>query len=92
MMYQHCLGVVIDGLSQLITTQSINQSINQSLLFQIYHEAKKFGKVYNIHVVCAYGGGSMWEQCKACEEGAEIIVATPVSWEEDLSGLELIMA
>jgi len=30
-------------------------------------------------VVCAYGGGSMYEQSKACEEGAEIIVATPVS-------------
>lgn len=48
-------------------------------LLQIYHEAKKFGKVYNINVVCAYGGGSMWEQTKACQEGAEIIVATPVS-------------
>ncbi|XP_064613626.1 ATP-dependent RNA helicase DDX42-like [Liolophura sinensis] len=44
---------------------------------QIYHEAKRFGKVYNIQVVCAYGGGSMWEQSKACQEGAEIIVATP---------------
>lgn len=44
---------------------------------QIYHEAKKFGKVYNIKVVCAYGGGSLWEQTKACEEGAEILVATP---------------
>ncbi|KAK7010200.1 ATP-dependent RNA helicase DDX42, partial [Biomphalaria glabrata] len=44
---------------------------------QIYHECKKFGKVYNINVVCAYGGGSMWEQSKACQEGAEIIVATP---------------
>ena len=40
-------------------------------------ECKKFGKIYNIHTVCTYGGGSMWEQCKACEEGAEIIVATP---------------
>ncbi len=48
-------------------------------LSQIYHEAKRFGKAYNIKVVCAYGGGSLWEQCKACEEGAEIIVATPVS-------------
>ena len=45
---------------------------------QIYHETKKFGKVYNMKVVCAYGGGSMWEQSKACQEGAEIIVATPV--------------
>lgn len=44
---------------------------------QIYHECKRFGKVYNIKTVCAYGGGSMWEQQKACQEGAEIIVATP---------------
>lgn len=44
---------------------------------QIYQEAKKFGKVYNINVVCAYGGGNMYEQIKACEEGAEIIVCTP---------------
>lgn len=48
-------------------------------LLQIYQEAKKFGKVYNIKVVCAYGGGSMWEQVKACEECPEIIVCTPVS-------------
>lgn len=49
----------------------------RELAQQIYHEAKKFGKVYNINVVCAYGGGSMWEQTKACQEGAEIVVATP---------------
>lgn len=44
---------------------------------QIYVEAKKFGKAYNINVVCCYGGGSKWEQAKALEEGAEIVVATP---------------
>lgn len=44
---------------------------------QIYTEAKKFGKVYNVHVVCCYGGGSKWEQSKALQEGAEIVVATP---------------
>uniref|UniRef100_T1IT60 ATP-dependent RNA helicase DDX42 n=1 Tax=Strigamia maritima TaxID=126957 RepID=T1IT60_STRMM len=44
---------------------------------QIYMEAKRFGKVYNIHVVCCYGGGSKWEQSKALQEGAEIVVATP---------------
>lgn len=44
---------------------------------QIYTEVKKFGKGYNIQVVCAYGGGSMWEQTKGCQAGAEIIVATP---------------
>lgn len=49
----------------------------RELAQQIYAECKKFGKVYNVNVVCAYGGGNMYEQCKACEEGAEIIVATP---------------
>ncbi|XP_071949373.1 ATP-dependent RNA helicase DDX42-like [Antedon mediterranea] len=44
---------------------------------QIYIECKKFGKAYNMKVVCAYGGGNMWEQTKACQEGAEIIVCTP---------------
>lgn len=44
---------------------------------QIYQECKRFGKVYNITTVCCYGGGSMWEQQKACQEGADIIVATP---------------
>ena len=38
---------------------------------------KRFGKVYNIGVVCCYGGGSKWEQCKAVEGGAEVIVGTP---------------
>ena len=37
----------------------------------------RFGKVYNVQVVCAYGGGSKWEQSKALEAGAEIVVATP---------------
>ncbi|XP_047112962.1 ATP-dependent RNA helicase DDX42 isoform X2 [Schistocerca piceifrons] len=44
---------------------------------QIYAEAKRFGKVYGLRVVCCYGGGSKWEQSKALEEGAEIVVATP---------------
>jgi len=46
---------------------------------QIYTEAKKFSKVYKIRVVCCYGGGSKWEQSKDLQEGAEIVVATPVS-------------
>ncbi|XP_077978138.1 ATP-dependent RNA helicase DDX42-like [Glandiceps talaboti] len=44
---------------------------------QIYQECKRFGKAYNIHTVCAYGGGNMWEQTKACQDGCEILVATP---------------
>jgi ATP-dependent RNA helicase DDX42 len=49
----------------------------RELSLQIYSEAKKYGKVYNIRVACCYGGGSKWEQSKALEAGAEIIVATP---------------
>lgn len=49
----------------------------RELSLQIYNEAKKFGKVYNINVVCTYGGGSKWEQSKALEQGAEVVVATP---------------
>ncbi|KAL4702621.1 hypothetical protein ACJJTC_013042 [Scirpophaga incertulas] len=53
-------------------------STHQRISQQIYMEAKKFGKVYNIRCVCCYGGGSKWEQTKALEGGgAEIIVGTP---------------
>jgi len=49
----------------------------RELALQIYTEAKKFGKVFNLSVACCYGGGSKWEQSKDLEAGAEIIVATP---------------
>lgn len=51
----------------------------RELALQIYSEAKKLAKLYNLSVVCAYGGGSMWEQQKACEAGCEILICTPVS-------------
>ncbi|KAK0415831.1 hypothetical protein QR680_012145 [Steinernema hermaphroditum] len=49
----------------------------RELAIQVYQDAKKFCKVYNINVVCAYGGGSKYEQQKALEEGAELVVCTP---------------
>ncbi|CAG9864424.1 unnamed protein product [Phyllotreta striolata] len=49
----------------------------RELALQIYAEAKKFAKVYDLRVICAYGGGSKWEQSLALKEGAEIVVATP---------------
>lgn len=45
---------------------------------QIYLEAKKFGKVYNIRVACVFGGGNKYEQSKSLKEYPEIVVATPV--------------
>ncbi|KAG8222220.1 hypothetical protein J437_LFUL001418 [Ladona fulva] len=59
-----------------LTPQVVNE-LRAKLGIKIYQEAKKFGKVYNIQVVCCYGGGSKWEQSKALEGGAEIVVATP---------------
>jgi ATP-dependent RNA helicase DDX42 len=49
----------------------------RELAMQIYTEAKKFGRVFDLQVVCAYGGGSKWEQSKGFEAGAEIAIATP---------------
>lgn len=34
----------------------------RELAIQIYNEAKRFAKVYDVRVICAYGGGSKWEQ------------------------------
>ncbi|CAJ0597377.1 unnamed protein product [Cylicocyclus nassatus] len=50
----------------------------RELAIQVYQEAKKFCKIYNINVVCAYGGGSKWEQSNELKnEGAELVVCTP---------------
>ncbi|KAK9885456.1 hypothetical protein WA026_010952 [Henosepilachna vigintioctopunctata] len=49
----------------------------RELAIQIYNEAKKFARVYDLRVICAYGGGSKWEQGLALKEGADIVVATP---------------
>ena len=51
----------------------------RELCQQIYHEARKFGKVYGLRSCAVYGGVSKWEQVKALKDGAEILVATPVS-------------
>ncbi|KAJ8939057.1 hypothetical protein NQ318_007688, partial [Aromia moschata] len=49
----------------------------RELAIQIYNEARKFAKVYDLKLICAYGGGSKWEQSLALKEGADIVVATP---------------
>jgi ATP-dependent RNA helicase DDX42 len=49
----------------------------RELALQVYGEAKKFSSSYKLSVVCAYGGGSRYEQTKDLESGAEIVVATP---------------
>ncbi|VDM75670.1 unnamed protein product [Strongylus vulgaris] len=50
----------------------------RELAIQVYQEAKRFCKIYNINVVCAYGGGSKWEQSNELKnEGAELVVCTP---------------
>lgn len=47
-------------------------------IYKIHAECKRFGKAYSLRSVAVYGGGSMWEQAKALQEGAEIVVCTPV--------------
>jgi len=53
-------------------------SPTRELCVQIYQEAKKFAKAYNIQVTAIYGGASKTEQFKELRKGfIEIIVATP---------------
>jgi len=49
----------------------------RELALQVYGEARKFSASYKLSVVCAYGGGSKFEQSRDLEAGAEIVVATP---------------
>lgn len=49
----------------------------RELAQQIFTEAKKFGKAYNINCACAFGGGNLYEQTLACSEGVELLVCTP---------------
>jgi ATP-dependent RNA helicase DDX42 len=50
----------------------------RELAHQIYIEAKKFAKVYNIKVAAVYGGESKADQFKELRNGyVEILVATP---------------
>lgn len=37
----------------------------RELAIQIYNEAKRFARVFDVRVICAYGGGSKWEQSQA---------------------------
>lgn len=39
----------------------------RELAIQIYNEAKRFAKVFDLRVVCAYGGGSKWEQSQVSQ-------------------------
>ncbi|KAF7639549.1 hypothetical protein Mgra_00000879 [Meloidogyne graminicola] len=49
----------------------------RELAIQVYNEAKRYTSLYNIALVCAYGGGSKYEQKKALESGAELVIGTP---------------
>jgi ATP-dependent RNA helicase DDX42 len=60
-----------DGPIALICTPT------RELCQQVYHQAKKFAKAYNLSVCCVYGGGNRYEQSQALKEGCEILVATP---------------
>ncbi|KAJ3683042.1 hypothetical protein LUZ60_013269 [Juncus effusus] len=49
----------------------------RELAHQIYLEAKKFSKPYNLKVCAVYGGVSKHEQFKELKAGCEIVVCTP---------------
>lgn len=49
----------------------------RELATQIYHEAKRFAKLYNIRCCAIFGGAGKWEMVKAIRESPEIVIATP---------------
>uniref|UniRef100_A0A3Q1C3K7 ATP-dependent RNA helicase DDX42 n=1 Tax=Amphiprion ocellaris TaxID=80972 RepID=A0A3Q1C3K7_AMPOC len=50
----------------------------RELCQQVRTERRSEGNLsYSLRSVAVYGGGSMWEQAKALQEGAEIVVCTP---------------
>lgn len=52
----------------------------RELCIQIHQECRKFTRAFHLKVVCAYGGGNMYEQEKALAAQCEIVVATPVCY------------
>lgn len=49
----------------------------RELAQQIEKECKRFGRPFGIATVCAYGGGSKWDQSNAVKLGCEVLVCTP---------------
>ena len=53
-------------------------SPTRELASQIFSEAKRFAKMFNIRVCAIFGGGGKYEMQKALkEEVPEVVVATP---------------
>jgi ATP-dependent RNA helicase DDX46/PRP5 len=49
----------------------------RELAVQIYNECRKFAKILNLEVVCAYGGSAIKDQIADLKRGAEIVICTP---------------
>lgn len=49
----------------------------RELASQIFTEAKKFTKVYNIRSTVIYGGAGKFEMSKSLKESPELVIATP---------------
>lgn len=49
----------------------------RELAMQTYNECRKFAKVLNLRVVCAYGGAPIKDQIADLKRGAEILICTP---------------
>eukprot|EP01135_Chromosphaera_perkinsii_P004338 Nk52_evm5s278 gene=Nk52_evmTU5s278 len=49
----------------------------RELAQQVYGEAKRVARLFDLRVVAVYGGESKWEQTQAIRAGADIVIATP---------------
>jgi len=63
-------------------TQALVLSPTRELCLQITNELKNYSKYEKgINVVAVYGGASITEQAREIKRGAQIIVATPGTWD-----------
>ena len=58
----------------------------RELAQQIEKECKRFSKPFGITCVCAYGGGSKWEQSNAVKEGCEVLHLFDSLWSQQAHG------
>jgi ATP-dependent RNA helicase DDX42 len=49
----------------------------RELVEQIYHEANKYSKIYDLYICPIYGGAGKYEMTKALKNDPQIVIATP---------------
>jgi ATP-dependent RNA helicase DDX5/DBP2 len=63
--------------TDILTTQGLVIAPTRELANQIYEEAIRFGKPWNIACTCCYGGVPKINQVRDLRNGVNLLIATP---------------